>query len=162
MNGVIIAAVLLGVCQFAGFVGLGWFLRIYFEAKQREVEERLNAELSKLVAGEPCQSGAVLNAIGQTVGREAGRSAKAALMADLSHAQRAVNDGAVEAQVDAISGAQPALGGLLAGMSSKTKKGLLNNPLVGLAVQALTSGRQGANAPDNGAGRSVRDRLKNQ
>lgn len=126
-----------------------------------------HAELAALVAGEPCQSASVLNSIGRIVGGEAGRSAKASLMADLSHARRAANADAENAAVSAIGEQHPGVGAVLANLGPKARRGAASNPLVQMALQYALGGGFGqgnGGGNDNHAGASgsspVRDRLR--
>jgi len=137
----LIAAFLMFLSPFLA-VGLALFLtRRYVEGRVQAVLDVATSELEALSKGEACQSGAVLNAIGQLVGSEAGRSAKAALMADLAHGKRNLNAAEAEAQADALTeGAPPGIGALLAGMSGRRKSKLLGNPLVQLALAGLGRG----------------------
>jgi len=145
----LIAVGLLCVCQVIGMFWATFMLKRYLDRKQLDIETRISEELSLLVAGKPCKSGAVLNAIGDTVGREAGRSAKAALMADLAHAQRNVNSAKAEGQLSLVSEASPALGHVLSGMGPNRLGAMMKNPLVSLIVGAM-SGR-GASGNHSGS-----------
>jgi hypothetical protein len=125
----------------------------------RDAIQAANAELVKLVAGDPCQSASVLLAVGRVVGSEAGRSAKAALMADLSHASRAANADAEQQAVDAIGEQHPGIGAVLAGMGPKARRGVMKNPLLQLGIQAILGGGfggliGGGNHNNNGGGSS--------
>lgn len=123
----------------------------YIDRKQAEIVRLGEAEINTLVKGEPCTSGRILLAIGQTVGREAGRSAKQALLGDAATAKRLTNDAVDDTLVGALTESQPALGNILAGMGKNQRKGLLGNPLVQLALQGLTGGAHGgAPAPNPG------------
>src|SRR5574343_233904 len=166
----LIALIVLSTCvQIAAtLLILGFFVR---GAKKigRQAIDSANAELGHLVAGEPCQSASVLNAIARSVGSEAGRSMKASLMAELSHAQRAINADAEDAAVDAIGEQHPGIGNALAIMPGKTRRQLAKNPFAQLALQfALGGGLKGLmggqdiSGGGNGGGPnpSVRDRLK--
>ena len=134
---------LLMFCQVVTVGGACILFRMWAAHKQKELEQRITNELSLLVKHEPCQSGAVLNAIGDVVGSAAGRSAKAALMADLAHASRAANTAAVEGAIADVSQESPAIGGLLASLGKNKAKGLFSNPLVQLALQGIMSGKGG-------------------
>lgn len=156
----ILAVILLGICQFVGFVGFCWYLRLYFDRKQAQIVESVNAELAKLVAGEPCQSAAVLNAIGEHIGSVAGRTAKASLMADLSHVNRNANLDASDAQAAEIGSRHPALAAALGSLGPRSKKGLLNNPILQLAFSALTGGGPGGgDTGNNHGGTDVKGRI---
>ena len=119
----------------------------YFDRKQEDMELRVRNELAALVKGEPCQSASVLLAIGQTVGREAGRSAKQAIFQEAGVAQRLANQVTDDQMVEGISAKQPAIGQVLAGLSRGQRKGLLGNPLVQLALQGLAGGGSTGGAP---------------
>lgn len=146
MPDMIIVALILGFFQIVTFAGLAALVRLWASGKQAEIEARLTGELAKLVAGEPCQSASVLMAVGKCVGQEAGRSAKMALLSDLSHAQHAVNGIAIDETVAKVGEAQPALGALLAGLGKNKAKGLLANPFVQMAMQGFMSSKNGGNA----------------
>lgn len=152
MKDSIIVAILLVSCQLVAFVALACLIRLWASRKQAEVEARITEELSKLVAGEPCQSASVLLAVGKCVGQEAGRSAKMAILGELSGAQRGMNAIAQDTAIEGIGQSQPALGAILAGMGKNKAKGLLANPLVQLALQGFMSknGNDGKNGSDAG------------
>lgn len=143
MPDMIIVALILGFFQIVTFAGLLVLFRMWAASKQAEVEARITGELAKLVAGEPCQSADVLLAIGRSVGQEAGRSAKMALLSDLSHAQHAVNGIAMDETMAKVGESQPALGAILAGLGKNKAKGLLANPFVQMALQGMMAGKNG-------------------
>ena len=118
----------------------------YAEGRFRSAVDLATTELEKLAKGEPCQSAAILNAIGQLIGSEAGRSAKASLMADLAHGKRNLNAAEDEAAGAALTEGSPALGALLSGMSGGRKNKLLSNPLVQLAMAGLGRGHGNGSA----------------
>jgi len=156
----IIVAVLLVTCQLVTFVALACLIRLWASRKQAEVEARITDELARLVAGTPCQSASVLNAVGKCVGQEAGRSAKMAILGELSGAQRGVNAIAQDAAIEGIGQSQPALGAILAGMGKSKAKGLLNNPLVQMALAGMQSKQNGDKSTMSGdayQGRRHRD-----
>jgi hypothetical protein len=146
MFDLIVVALILGFFQIVTFAGVAALVRMWAARKQAEIEARITGELAKLVTGEPCQSAAVLLAVGKCVGQEAGRSAKMALLSDLSHAQHAVNGIAIDETVAKIGEAQPGLGAILAGLGKNKAKGLLSNPFVQMAIQGM-SGRNGGSQP---------------
>lgn len=155
MGNVILAAVLLGVCQVIGFAGFCFVLRWYLSKRISAAQARINAELTALVDSKPCQSASVLNAVGRIVGQEAGRTAKASFMADLSHAKRAANIAGEEAIVEAVGDKQPVLGAVLSGMGRNKRKGLFDNPLVqGLLSQFIGNAPPSGNHEDNHKGGS--------
>jgi hypothetical protein len=150
----IVFAVLIvsGAQIFSLFAGYHLITR-YFERKQAEITLAAQSEIMALSKGEPSQTATILMAIGQTVGREAGKSAKHALLNDLANAKRATNDAIDDGIVGAVAARQPALGSMLAGMGRNQRKGLLGNPLIQLALQGLTgagAGAGGVPAPTNG------------
>lgn len=160
MKDTIIVAILLVFCQCVSFVAFASLIRLWVSRKQAEVEARITGELAKLVSGEPCQSAAVLLAVGKCVGQEAGRSAKMAILGELSGAQRGVNAIAQDAAIAGIGESQPALGAILAGMGKGKAKGLLANPLVQMALQGFLAGKPGDNHTGSGdayQGRKHRD-----
>jgi len=137
MNGEILAAVSVGLFEFCAIGALAVVFLLYAKRAQVRLEARVMAELARLVAGEPCQSAAILNAAGRMIGAEAGRSAKMALMADLSHASREATHAATEGALEQISQANPTVGSLLGGMGKNKAKGLLANPVIQLAIQGF-------------------------
>jgi hypothetical protein len=141
-----VVALLLGFFQIVTFAGAAVLVRMWAARKQAEIEARITGELAKLVAGEPCQSASVLLAVGKCVGQEAGRSAKMALLSDLSHAQHSVNGIALDETVAKIGESQPGLGAILAGLGKNKAKGLLANPFVQMAIQGM-AGRNGGSQP---------------
>ena len=161
MKDSIIVAILLVFCQIVTFAAFVYLIRLWASRKQAEVEARITGELAKLVAGEPCQSAAVLLAVGKCVGQEAGRSAKMAILGELSGAQRGVNAIAQDAAIAGIGESQPGLGAMLAGMGKTKAKGLLGNPLVQMALQGVLNKQNGDNQVVSGAnpyqGRRHRD-----
>lgn len=148
----IIAVPMLILAPFVAVGGALILTKRYVEQRYLAGVEAATSELEKLAKGEPCQTAAILNAVGQLVGAEAGRSAKASLMADLAHGKRNLNAAEAEAQADALTeGAPPGIGALLAGMSGGRKSKLLSNPLVQLALAGL--GRAGAGNGSSGPSR---------
>lgn len=144
MDNSVLAVLLLGICQIIAFGGFCYLLKWYLSKRIQAAQERINAELLALVEQKPCQTAAVLNAVGLIVGREAGRSAKASFMADLAHTKRAANIAGEEAVVDAVGAQQPLLGAVLGGMGRNKRKGLFDNPLVqGLLSQFIGAGQPG-------------------
>lgn len=119
----------------------------------------IQAELIKLVEGKPCQSAAVLNALSRAFGSEAGRAAKASLMADLAHISREQNTAEADDKAAILGQQLPMLAPILhAGRGGRNK--LFSNPLVQLALNALSGRAEHAPiAPTNG-GSSVAERLK--
>jgi len=122
----------------------------YVEHKLDAISAAAAAEIMALVKDEPCQAATVLLAIGKTVGREAGRSAKAAIFQEAGVAQRLGNAGGEDQVIDGIAAKQPGIGAVLAGMSRGQKKGLLGNPLIQLALQGLAGSGGGAPAAQPG------------
>lgn len=157
---VIIAALVLGGSQFVVMVAGALLARWYIERKARKLADRAAGELSALVEGKPTPAAAILNAIGANIGREAGRSAKASLMADLSHAKRAQNADAEADTTGQIAGALPPnVGSALLSMGTKSRRNLMSNPLLQLAFSGLFKSSQPANAGDNNQ-TSVAERLR--
>lgn len=161
----IAALIVLGLSNIAGTLLLFVLLRRAARNFARDLQDQAMTELEKLVKGEPCQSASVLLAIGRSVGSEAGRSAKASLMADLGHAARATNVAAEDAVVDEISQQKPMLGAVLGSMGRGKRSKLLNHPLAAMGMQLLMGGGLGAPGDNHnnnsGPGEtSVRDRLR--
>lgn len=150
MNGEILAAILFGLFQFVAIGALALvFLRLA-KREQARLEERITAELARLVAGEPCQSASILNAAGNMIGTAAGRSAKMALMADLSHASREATHAATEGALEQISQANPTVGSLLGGLGKNKAKGLLANPVIQLAIQGFLANNNKSGGSNGG------------
>lgn len=161
----IIAAILIGICQIVTFAGFVWVIRIWADRKQAQITAAINDELAKLVAGEPCQAGAVFNAIAKQMGQVAGVAAKAGIMGDLGQLTRAENITAKEEQLSMIAGQNPQLGAVLAGMGKRGSGKMLNNPFVQLALGALMNrgnGNSGDTATGAGGHSSIRSRLERQ
>lgn len=157
------AVILLLVCQIITFVGVSWYIRLWAEKRQRDIERRINAELAKLVAGEACQSGAVFNAIGQLIGREAGRSAKASLMADLAHVRQHEKGAEAEQQLALLGEQNPTAADVVGAFGVKRAGKLFRNPLVQAAMAVLSGGGAGpGRATGNGGSgvASIQDRIK--
>jgi hypothetical protein len=114
MDSVIVAAILLGICQIAGFYCLSLLIRRAINAKQAEIEARAEAALHKWLDpgpdGKPSQFAEVLDVGGSIIGAAAARSIMASLMAERSHTARAANG-----LSDEIQGAQNPILGLLTG-----------------------------------------------
>lgn len=152
MNGEILAAILVGLFEFVSIGALAVVFLLYAKRAQARLEARVMGELARLVAGEPCQSAAILNAAGHLIGQEAGRSAKMALMSDLSHASRDATHAATDGALAEISQANPTVGALLGGMGKNKAKGLLANPVIQLAIQGFlaNANKQGGGGGSNG------------
>jgi hypothetical protein len=138
---VLLASALLSLSVLTGFSLSVVYLRRYFDRRIIEMEDAIAEEARKLSSGEPCKTAHLINQIGTLIGSQAGTSAKAALLADLSHAQRALNGAETEAKADGLQAQFPMLTPFLAGTSKSKQKGLFANPLFQLAVQAFTGGR---------------------
>jgi len=127
----------------------------YINRKQAQISESFISEVEKLVKNQPCASASVLLAVGAVVGSQAGKSAKASLMADLAHAQQTVT----AADIQGIDGAGTGIGPILKAMQGKGRGShLLNNPLIQLALSAIMGKGTGSSTPSNGG--SVAERLK--
>lgn len=147
----ITAAVALGIAEALVCFGALYFGKWYFARILQRYEDRLMSEAAKLAGGQPCQSASVLIEVGRIIGGEAGRSAKASFMADLSHVQRNVNSAATDAALEGVSESQPALGAILGGMGKGKASKMLANPLVQLALQGFLANK-GAAGPQNHSG----------
>lgn len=114
MSSMIVAAILLGVCQIIGFLGLSLLIRRAINAKQREIEARAEAAMREWLEpkaeGKPSRFAELLDAGGTIIGAAAARSIMSALSADKSHAARVANG-----LTDELQGAQNPILGLLAG-----------------------------------------------
>jgi len=156
----IIAAVLLGICQIIGFLGLSWLLRMYFDHKQAEIERRIDATLREWFTpeheGEPHKAAKALSAMGEVVGAAAARSIMASIAADRSHVARAANGAA-----DELQGVQNPILGLLSG--GRRGKGAALAQLAA-ALGPMLGGGNGGNGGNgsNPGGKSVRERLQRQ
>lgn len=117
----ILAIILVGVCQIMAIFCVGFLLRRYVENKQREYAEKIETAIRDLVEpgpdGKPSKLADMLAMMGAVVGSSAARSLRAALQQQQSAVAQVANGAADELQ----------------GM---------DNPLVGL----LTGGRRGKNA----------------
>lgn len=158
--------VLPAICSLIGPLIAVLLARRWIRQQVNELQTAAGAELAKLLAGESCQSATILNAIGNNIGAAAGRSAKASLLADLSHAKRQENSIANEQQLSLIDQEAPGAGSMMAGMGPNRVNKLLKNPLLQLAIQGFLAGRtgsggNGSEAPNSGNAQSVRDRLRN-
>lgn len=158
-----IALIVLVVCNFGALVAVPFVLVALVRAEISRVRAEITTELGRLVAGEQCQSGAVLNAVAEHVGSRAGVAMKASLMADLSHITRAEGQTATDQTVAQVAAANPGIGAVLMGMGARGRGKMLNNPFIQLAMSALLGGPGGSPAPgpgpDNNHG-SVRERLQ--
>jgi len=154
----IIAAILLGICQIIGFIGFGWLLRMYFERKQAQIERRIDATLHEWFTpeaeGEPHKAARALAAMGEVVGAAAARSIMASIAADRSHLSRQVNGALDEAQ-----GAQNPILGLLSG-GKRGKGAALAQLAAALGPMLAGHGGGGHNGGSNSNEKSVRDRLQ--
>lgn len=152
----ILAAILLGLCQLVGFAGLAWCIKLIVDRKQREIEARIDAVIRGWVVpeteGEPHKLAQLVQTLGAVVGQAAAQSIMASINADKSHVARLANSLADEAE-----GAQNPLLGLLAG--GKRGKGAALARLMGLL------GSMGGNVPGAGGNghsdnASIRNRLQ--
>jgi hypothetical protein len=141
----VIAVICLGICQILAFAGLAWLISLAVDRKQAEITEKINAELAKLVAGEPCQSATVINAVAKNIGQTAGLSVKNAFANDLGNVKLSQNATEREQQLALISESNPGVGAVLAGMGKRGSGKMLQNPIVQLAISALLN-RGGAPA----------------
>ena len=146
---IIFAAVLVAISQLVGLFVAGKVVIGYFERKQADLAAAANAELSRLVKGEPCQSASVLLAMGKVMGSEAGRSVKAGMMADLSHASHNIKAAGDEQQLALISDVNPLVGQFLGGMGKRGASKMLGNPLIQLLMGAFMP-KGNAPAQDSG------------
>jgi len=145
MGNALLAGISAAVLLIVGNTLLLLATALYLQRKLKEKQASAVVELEKLLAGEPCQSATLINAIGSQIGAQAGRSAKASLMADLSHAKQGASAIGAEVIEGAIGDQSPNLAGAIAGLGKRGKKGILNNPLVQMAIQGFLSG-QGSGA----------------
>jgi len=144
----IIAAVLLGICEIIGFVGFGWLLRLWFNAKQAEIEKRLadtmQEWLEQPAPDKPSKLAELADAAGTVIGSAAARS----LMATMSQQQSALAHVANGA-ADTLQGQQNPILGLLQG--GKRGKGaavlrlaqMLGPMLGGLGGKSGSNGGEG-------------------
>lgn len=152
----ILAVILLAVCQVLGFVGLSWFLRLYFDRKQAEIEARITATLKDWMEqpapDQPSKFAQLVQMAGTVIGSAAAHSIMASLNASDSHAARAANSAA-----DSLQAQTNPLLALLAG--GKRGKGAAVLRLAEMLGPLLTgAGRSG----DNGHATDVAERLKRQ
>ena len=95
------------------------------------------AEVQALCEGKPCQLATILTSAGQIIGSQAGRSAKASFMSDMSHSSRDATLSADQQDVGDISASNPAIGAALSGLKPRQLRGLLGNPLVQMALPGI-------------------------
>jgi hypothetical protein len=110
----ILAAVLLGLCQILTMFGLCLFLRHFFNAKQAEMEAKAERALRDWVeapeAGKPSKLALALEAAGAVVGSAAARSIMGNLKQDASSMAKVANGVS-----DELSGRANPIMGLLTG-----------------------------------------------
>lgn len=151
----IVAAILLGVCQIITMLGGVLLLRRLINAKQAELEEKAERALRDWVespeAGKPSKLAVTLDAAGAVIGSAAARSLMASLKQDAS-AQAHVANGMVET----LQAQQNPVLGLLAG--GKRGKGAAVMRLAELLGPMLAGAGKGNGATSEG--RSVHDRLQ--
>ena len=152
-----LAVIALVVGQVLAWILAGLLARWWIRRRIRDLVETAENELNLLCAGKECHTGAILSAVARTIGQEAGRSAKAALMADLSHISREQGQQQADQQLALIQDQAPGVAGVLAGMGAHGRGKIFKNPFVQLAIQALTQRGNHTTGPD---GPSVRDRLQ--
>jgi hypothetical protein len=136
----IFLGLILAVGQVLAFFVAGKVVITYLERKQAHFIDVLDGELQHLVKGEPCQSATLLNTLAFTLGREAGRSAKASIMADLAHISTSANLAQGEGQLALLTDGNPIAGQLLGKMGKRGAGKLMNNPFIQLLLQAFMSG----------------------
>ena len=137
---IIFAAVLVAISQLVCLFVATRLTIAYFERKQADLTSAIDGELSRLTKGEPCQSATVLMAVAQSMGREAGKSVRAGMMADLGHASHAVKAAGDEHQLALISEANPLVGQFLGGMGKRGASKMLNNPLIQMLMGHFLGG----------------------
>lgn len=146
----ILACILLGL--FEVLLGLGGLLltKVWVGRKEKQIHDALLEEARKLLSGEPCQTAMLLNTAGRVVGSEAGKSAKASLMADLSHVAKLGNSIEQETAIGALAESNPAIGGILSALPKGKGSKLLKNPLIQLALSGIFNRNSSNNPPSNG------------
>lgn len=110
----LLVAILFGIIQILCCVSFCVFLRWFFNAKQAEVESRLETAFREWVEqpepGKPSKLAETTAAVGAVIGQAAAQSIMASLNAERSHLARVANGAA-----DELQGQQNPLVALLAG-----------------------------------------------
>ena len=142
----IIAAIILGLCQIVTFAGLSCLFRMWADRKQAEIEQRIDAALhdwcDQPEEGMPSKLALAADAIGATVGASAAKALMRSLKVENSHVARVANGLADEVQAE-----QNPLLGLLAG--GARGKGAAVMKLAGL-LGPMLAGR-GSSSTDTGS-----------
>jgi len=142
----IIAAIILGLCQIVTFAGLSCLFRMWADRKQAEIEQRIDAALhdwcDQPEEGMPSKLALAADAIGATVGASAAKALMRSLKVENSHVARVANGLAEEVQAE-----QNPLLGLLAG--GARGKGAAVMKLAGL-LGPMLAGR-GSSSTDTGS-----------
>jgi len=146
----IIAAIMLGLCQIVTFTGLACLFRMWADRKQSEIEQRIDAALhdwcDQPEEGMPSKLALAADAIGATVGAAAAKALMRSLKVDNSHVARVANGLSDEVQAE-----QNPLLGLLAG--GARGKGAAVMKLAGLLGPMLAGkGSSGTDTGSNGHG----------
>lgn len=154
-DNVVIAVVLMGFFQIGALLGVLFLLKRWAEAKQAEIEARMNAALrawgEPQGEGKPSKAAEVLDAMGAVVGAAAARTIMSSLAADASHTARAANT-----LSDIAQGQSNPVLGLLTG--GKRGKGAALARLAEI-IGPMLSQNQGNHDQGTAGARSVRDRL---
>lgn len=156
----LLPVVLLALTQVLCFAGLAVFLRWLLNAKQREIEQKLDAAMRQWLEspeeGKPSKLAELLYTAGQVVGQSAANSIMRSLDSDKGHIARVANGVA-----DGIEGSQNPILGLLSG--GKRGKGAavkrLGELLMGMfsgggGLPGLTAG------PSNGSKSETQQRIE--
>lgn len=144
------------LCQIVGFAGLGWWLRLLADKKQRDIEAKLEASLRSWIepgeGGKPSKFAQMLYASGEVIGQAAAKSLMGAIKQPDTAAARQGNMFAED-----IIAQQNPLMGLLTG--TKRGKGAALMRLAELLGPMLT-GRNGNDSTPSADHTSVSERLR--
>lgn len=154
----IVAAILLGVCQIITPLGLCLFLRHIINAKQHEIEQKAEAVMREWLTApenQPSKAALLIDKAGSIIGAAAARSIMSSINSEKSHVARVANGVA-----DELQGAQNPILGLLAG--GKRGKGAAVMQLAGMLQGILAPSGKVDSSSDNGAGSDVSNRIRNQ
>jgi hypothetical protein len=153
----IIAAILLGICQIVTVFGACWMLRRFFNAKQAEIEAKAEAALRSWIElqgenhDQPSKLALVLDSAGAVVGSAAARSLMASLKQSTS-APAQVANGIAEPM---LAQQNPLLAMLTTGKRGKGAAVLRLAEMLGGVLGKPSDSGNGSHAQG-----SVRDRLR--
>lgn len=98
----IVAAILIGLCEFLGFVGLYILFTRWAERKEAQIRAEIDQQLKLWFVpeaeGQPHRAAQLLGSMGDIIGRSAAHSIMATFSAERSHVARAANAALAEAE----------------------------------------------------------------